>query len=282
MKTPIVFVHKGNQDYIKYCLLKASETNPQSKIYLIGDNTNKHFDNIAKNVIWKCYDEYTCENRTRFLNNYVHLISNPADFEIVCIDRWFIINQFLKKENIKNIFASDTDVLIYSDIDELKNNYFSMCKCTLTNNTSGTITFINDQTLLQEYCEFVVDCYEGKEKFFLDAAKSHFMNLRINGRAGGVCDMTWWKLFKNKLCAGDFGETTSLFADSNGEYSTFDHNINVSHGYQMENNMKKFIFKNGVPYCYNITHSKEIRFHAIHFQGQFAKSFMKVFFDKAE
>ena len=71
----------------------------------------------------------------------------------------------------------------------------------------------------------------------------------------------------------------SIITEEDGTPSTFDHNINVSYGYDMENGIKKFKFKEGIPYCYNKTYNLDVKFNCIHFQGQPAKQLVRSFYE---
>jgi hypothetical protein len=42
-KIPIFFVHFGNPFYLKYTLKQASFFNPQTKVYLLGDESNNKY-----------------------------------------------------------------------------------------------------------------------------------------------------------------------------------------------------------------------------------------------
>jgi len=279
MTLPIVFLHKGNQDFIKYPLLKSSESNPSSEIYLIGDQSNKHLDKIRENVKWVDYDNYVSEKSNALMQNYIHMSTNPAAYEFICIDRWFIINEFMKQEDLNSCFISDTDVLIYADVSELQQKYFKNHRCTLTHNVSAGISFMNDRTILDEYIELVLNSYMSKDAVMLDKATAHYQVLQKNQKPGGVCDMTWWMFLRNKNPPFDFGESMSIIKEENGTHSTFDHNINVSYGYEMENGIKKFKFKEGVPYCYNKTYNLNVKFNCIHFQGQPAKTLVRNYYE---
>ena len=112
MSLPIVFLHKGNQEFIRYSLLKASQTNPSSIVYLIGDDSNKIYDRIAENVVWKDYRTYEGELSETLAERYVHMSTNPAPYEYICIDRWFLINEFMKFENINPCFIVCTNELL--------------------------------------------------------------------------------------------------------------------------------------------------------------------------
>jgi len=279
MSLPIVFLHKGNQDFIKYSLVKSSETNPDSKIYLIGDTSNRHLDKIVENVIWLDYEDYAGEHSNLLVDSYIHMSTNPAPYEFICIDRWFVINEFMKRENLNSCFISDTDVLLYANVSDLQKKYFKNHRCTLTHNVSAGISFMNDRTILDDYIDLVLDSYGGKNNLFFDKAVSHWQTHQRNKRPGGVCDMTWWMFLRNKLPPFDFGESMSIIKEESGIHSTFDHNINVSYGYDMENGIKKFKFKNGIPYCYNKTYDLEVKFNCIHFQGQYAKQLMRSYYE---
>ena len=91
--------------------------------------------------------------------------------------------------------------------------------------------------------------------------------------------MTWWMFLRNKNPPFDFGEAMSIITEEDGTPSTFDHNINVSYGYDMENGIKKFKFKEGIPYCYNKTYNLDVKFNCIHFQGQPAKQLVRSFYE---
>ena len=279
MSLPIVFLHKGNQDFIKYSLVKASETNPDSKIYLIGDPSNRHLDKIVENVIWLDYEDYAGEHSSLLVDNYIHMSTNPAPYEFICIDRWFVINEFMKRENLNSCFISDTDVLLYANVSDLQKKYFKNHRCTLTHNVSAGISFMNDRTILDEYVQLVLNSYQGTDQVMLDKAIAHFQVLQKNKKPGGVCDMTWWMFLRNKNAPFDFGESMTIIDEGNDLYSTFDHNINVSYGYDMENGIKKFQFKDGLPFCYNKTYNLQVKFNCIHFQGQNAKQLIRRFYE---
>ncbi len=37
---PIMFIHKGNKEHLKYALAQARQSNPDSRIFLLGDASN--------------------------------------------------------------------------------------------------------------------------------------------------------------------------------------------------------------------------------------------------
>ena len=268
MITPIIFFHKGNPDYLKLALEQALCGEFRNDVVLLGDETNEQ---MARSMAVRFYNysSYKQEAQNELVKYYKHMSTNPAPYELICIARWFIINEFLEKENIDRCFVTDSDVLIYDNMSQAADD-FEDYRCTLTRNTSAGISFINDRSVLREYCDLVLNCYTGKDPLNFDKAKSHFDLLQRNGLPGGVCDMTFWGILRNAGNAGDFGETMSIVDET-----TFDHNINMAYGYEHDGKIKKIQMIEGTPYCKHLRTGKLIRFKCLHFQGVGAKGLMK-------
>lgn len=269
----IIILQKGKADYLDCVLEQAKRWNPTYDIILLGDKTNKK----EKNCIWYDYKDYVRSAQDILVKNYKHFSTNPAEYELICIARWFIISEFMERNGVKRAFITDSDVLLYCNIeDEYRRNWRNY-RCTLTHNISAGISFMNERDVLKEYCDFVVGCYSGKEKFWFDKAKSHYDCLQQNKRSGGVNDMTFWGFLRYLNPPGDFGETMSIVTGS-----TFDHNMNVSYGYRMSNGVKEFRFTEGlkgyVPSCIHEKRKEEIKFNCIHFQGAHRKRLIRNYY----
>lgn len=262
MSIPIIFFHAGDSDYLQYTLKQAVTSNPNSDVYLLGDQFNEKYSSIVKHYMYDSFFDSVWD----FKNKYVHLSTNDAGYEVICIVRWFIINDFCKRHNIDKFFYCDSDVMLYCDITE-EQKKFADYRCTMTHNISAGITFINDLRVLDEYHDLCKRVYSKEDKFNFNKCKQHFENLQANNRAGGVCDMTLWSIYRNIGNPGDYGETSAIINDS-----TFDHNINGDDGYETENGIKKVYWKDNKPYCKKIWLDRLIRFNCIHFQGQPAKA----------
>ena len=104
--------------------------------------------------------------------------------------------------------------------------------------------------------------------YHYDKMVSHFAVRRKHRLAGGVCDMTAFQLY-SELNFGQVGEASHIIDDS-----VYDPNINMAHpGFEMENGIKKIIWKNGQPYGKHIRTGREIKFNSLHFNGR-AKELM--------
>ena len=261
MSIPIIFFHAGNSDYLQHTLKQAVSTNPNSRVILIGDEFNEEYSSIVEHYP---FDDYFSDVWD-FKKIYVHLSTNDAAYEMICIVRWFIMKDFCKKHNIDKFFYCDSDVMLYSDITK-EQKKFKDYRCTLTHNTSAGISFINEISVLEEYHKLCLDIYSKRDMHNFNKCALHYQNLQNSNRPGGVCDMTLWGIYRVIGNPGDYGETSAIVKNT-----TFDHNINGPDGYEIEDGIKKVYWKGTTPYCKNLRLNKLIKFNCLHFQGQPAK-----------
>lgn len=273
----IFFFHFGNAPYLKYTLLQAKKWNPKANIYLLSDQGQNELGFV--NTV----DIYDFMNEIQTFNNvYKHMNTNSAQFEFACFVRWFILNSFIKKKKIKNLFYCDSDVMLFSDMQKEKEN-FENCRMTLVHNYAACTTFINDVSILDEFCNFCMRTYTDKD-FYFDTIKSHYDNLKKKGMPGGVCDMTLWKVFRSSIVEnpGDIEDTSSIRGEIvNDNLSTFDHIIGSSDGYEtkLDRCTKNFKWIREQPYAKHKRLDMDVRFNSIHFQGQY-KGLIQQYYEK--
>lgn len=169
-------------------------------------------------------------NYSTFSKNYRHFSSNSESFELICFRRYFLISDYLEKnESVKEFVLIDSDVLVFEGVDTFIRNNFS------ENWFSGSIlTFLIDhhrqisphasywkREALFDFVNYLIDSYV-KEDFLakLSSIQNDFIS---RGERGGVSDMTLlylWAKDKNLL-------TPINTAMPNG---VIDHNINIADG----------------------------------------------------
>lgn len=155
---PIIVLHKGSSDYLKICLAQAKFSNPNSRIILLGDETN---ETLAKQVGAEHY--LICNYFSKaheFEKIYKHYSTNSYDFELFCFQRWFVIEEFVNSEGIDRFLHIDSDVLLYTDfskefefIDFIKN--YDLTHPYASAHTS----FFNNKSALCEFCNFIFEIF---------------------------------------------------------------------------------------------------------------------------
>jgi len=255
MGIPIIFVHKGNPFFLFTALYEAKISNPDSEIYLIGDETNKHYD-FVKYIDYKTLidDDYN-----EFIQRYEHMSPNSYDIELFCYLRWFLINNVIKQENISRCFYADSDVMIFQDIEKSLKHYQNYSLS--INGISGHNTYICNQKTLQDFCSFMLNSYNKENIHKLKELYATYP------RENAICDMTMLSLFKEN---NEMGELYKIINNK-----IFDHNINCSDGFEMKNGIKNLKKIENKVVCKLLETNEDIEFITGHFQGGNSKIYME-------
>lgn len=262
---PVVLIHMGNPDYLQYSIGKALERN---EVILIGDtkpnilNDRFSFYNIS---------DYLTDEYNTFVKNYKHLSTNPYNFELFCFLRWFVLKEFMCRQNIEVTFYIDSDVMLYVNTDE-EYHKFSQYDFTLLHRTAAVSSFIN-KIGIENFCNFLSKTYSEQNSYNFEKIESHFLIRQKHGLGGGVCDMTLLEYFHYHPDTGGgpgkVGEMMSIINDS-----TYDHNINAEDQYFEFQGIKKVQMIDGIPYVMSKKLNKLIKFNSLHFNSS-AKSLMR-------
>ena len=261
----IIVTHKGNPKYLKYVLSQLKETNPNSNIILMGDEQNNKYK-FVKHVILNDYFEWA----NKFKEVYIHKNFTPYDFELFCYQRWFCIYEYMKKNNLEDVFAIDSDVLVYDNLGEIyqflnKYDYAfrieTICEPDI-GDAGPPLAYFKRETL-KKMCEYFIDSYIKSEDYALLEKKMEYHNKKFEQK--GICDMNQIYSFyqKNK---GNFYDLTNFLCIDNKKFKIDDTILNIC-SFEDENKHKKIIFKNNKVFCILKDKNEEIQFPLLHFQG---------------
>jgi len=255
MAIPVVFIHRGDSDYLFNTFYQLKYTNPGIPVYLIGTPELKLYSSMVTHVN---IEDYMAE-ASAFAKIYRHLSSNDHDYELFCIQRWFVLKEFLTKNKIERILYLDSDVLFYSDVQEVadKFNNYGMTVSEIMGHTN----FIKTEVLI-DFCDFILDCYTCPRSIqLLDKYYADFMS----AYKSGISDMTFF--FKYLEAFPD--KVFNYFIWDGNE--TLSHNIHNPYGwdkrYVMNGEYLKIVWKSNKPYLISSLNNELILSHTLHFQG---------------
>ena len=255
---PVILIHSGNPEYLQYSIKKALERN---EVILIGDTDPNITD--ARFSFHKISD-YINDDYNNFTSHYKHLSTCPFDFELFCFLRWFLLKEFMTRNNIEVSFYIDSDVMLYVNTDS-EYHKFKQYDFTLLHRTAAVSSFIN-KVGIENFCNFIIKTYENKESYNFEKIESHFLVRQRHGLGGGVCDMTLLDFFHYHSDVGGgpgkIGEMMSIIDDS-----TYDHNINVEDQYFEFSGIKTVQMIDGIPYVMSNKLNKLIKFNSLHFNS---------------
>ena len=206
MESIPVFIHhesdekpsKGlgkKQSYLKYVIAQAESLN--SRVILFGDEFNSTW---AKE--WYPAKDYLSEKWYKFETVFVNMSDYPDEWAKGIFRRFFIFEEYCKRNDIKDFVVLDSDVLIYIDL----STYPFREKCKVALEWESNVSFKRNPTTMSsvvssigyftittvgEFTEFCIKVYEKKEDYYykliVDTWENHF---KKDGYAGGICEMT--------------------------------------------------------------------------------------------
>ena len=179
----IIFIHKGDSWYLPYALCQCIKSNPSARVILLGDDANKKYNNIVEHQL---IEDYSIE-ADDFSKLYKHYSTQPYDYELFCIQRWFIWLNFMNENNLDYALLPDTDVLIFEDI----SLYFKHIQkpFDFTKGESNYMGFVYmNRESLTKICNFINDVYKAETK--TGNLKSMYEKYRKVEKYGGISDIS--------------------------------------------------------------------------------------------
>lgn len=278
---PIIFLHTGNPAFLATAIERAALHN-DTEIILLGDESNKHIKGVSHYQV-KDFFTKAQEFEDKY---YIHMSSNAYGFELICYQRWFVLEEFIALKGYEKFWYIDSDVLVYDNLSTYLN--------TIPEGTSYDLVGFDTQncgqgdsfmpafnlyaaTLIAEITRFFKDSYTDPEifKVLTDKWKRH-ASQKIKG---GICDMSQLKLFF------DYNRGKYRIYNSYNLSNSYipDGNINVELNYTPDNQKfkmlhgKKHVFvENYKAYGY-LTSGQQVQFIASHFQGKEGKPSMSYY-----
>lgn len=264
MTTPVVFIHMGNQDYLKRAIDQAKKRN--ERVVLIGDESNADF--APEHARW---DDLWHEH---FANVYQHMSFNHEEFTLRGMERWYALLGWMEHNGQDAAFHFDTDVMVYCDVASISYGESLAALQILRKSLPAGVSASGHASYwtrdaLRQFCDSMYRTYTSERG--LAALQVKWAWHMLTRTPGGICDMTLlyiWSLGKDVV-------NNAGVIDG----ATFEHNVNgpdnlIQDEYRMKGGIKEITMIDGLPHGWHEHRHEHIRFNAIHFQGQ-AKALME-------
>ncbi|MTT30906.1 hypothetical protein GMB86_02615 [Terrilactibacillus sp. BCM23-1] len=254
MTYPVIFIHYGNPDWLKSTLYQAKIYNP--KVILLGDETNNKYPFVEHYNLSEFSD-----TALEFRKVYQHLSKRDAKYELFCIERWFILESFMRKKAIKQCFYQDSDNMLYLNVGDFAlKNYADVQFASFLG--TGCDFFINRYDILKKLCLFLKNCYVDADLFKKIQIKN--TELLQQNRAG-ISDMDLLSLFIMQ----NLSSYRNIGVPDHGSF--FCANIKGSQGFEMHQQFKKVYCLNHQLYCKQEETNTFFRCNTLQFQGDSKK-----------
>jgi len=257
MTLPIIFMHRGDDDYLTYSLRQAKLSNPHSPVYLLGKVTNRKF--ATAGIIHELMD-YHMVTAQSFAKVYQHMHVMSYEYNLFCFQRWFILRDFMRKRGMQSCFYVDSDVMLYTNVSKPEFHPFSM--------EFAWTSFVGIDTL-DRFCNLMMKYFVNPSLFRQLVQITIEYDQVING-VPLVSDMVLCLLYFRHYSGRT--HTHGTFGDS-----FFDENINRPLWAEALADKKKVYVNQGILYCKDLTSGSYKRINSLHFQGLESKNFMHDF-----
>jgi hypothetical protein len=250
-------------------MAQLAETNPDANIVLMGDESNNKYP-FVKHVNLADYWDGAAE----FGRVYKHMNYTPIDYEVFCYQRWFCVYEYMKQNNLTDVFSLDSDVLVYDNLNalhEMLKPYkfgVSMDGKEIENRNPGDwfagppLGYFRID-MLKNLCDFFINTYSNPKYLKLFDEKMAWHKMR--GEPYGICDMTQLFLFTVENLKDVFILSTPFVL--NGEKTVIDVTILSPGEFVAKDGHKKLVIKNKTVYGFLSETGEKVRFPLIHFQG---------------
>lgn len=273
---PIIVVHFGASPYLDVCLQKAKETNPASRVILLGDAANAGIPPVCDGLA-EHYDvrHLHTADITELENIYRHRSSLREDFELFCIKRWFYLRNFCREQGIPRCLCLDSDVLVFCDVTR-EAEAFPPCDITVGKWDDNAYlihtAFVYRTEIFNRFTDYILNVYRHPDILAGVVAA----NRKKNGNVW-ISDMHLFYDFAQK----DERIRLAFLEDRlRDDGVCFDPRISNTSGFLSMKKwlflrrMKRITFENGVPYGILKAGRRKIPFRTIHYNGS-AKFLMK-------
>jgi len=268
------------QSYVKYCIKSAEDYN--DLVILLGDQSNIHW--CKKGVL---ASEYENGKWARFKKVFVNLTSDyPDAWAQGFFKRFFLVEEYLKRNDYNECVILDSDILTYINYSELFDGLgidvaHNTCPKDFSedyNSSSAHVSYFTYKAIV-EFTDYCIEQYENHNRVLWDFYEETIKNKW----AGGVTEMgllyMWLKDHPevkglNLLMEKEGAVCDNTFFSNGRDYSGGYNGIRYAADPKYQ--MKKTIFKDGTPYFIKEDGSL-VRAYVIHC-GQITKMYMRDYY----
>lgn len=253
--TPLIYIHKGYSWYAPLALCNGRRF-ANSEVYYLGDRFGCAVARACGANAWSLNDFRS--GADRFAKIYHHHSELGFDFELFCIQRWFILADFMEAKGLESCIYLDTDILLTKNIAEEQASTLGFGL--VYAGYSAHLCCVNQVSALRQLCNYIIDLYLNPlaEKRMIDWHRE----VVADCGSSGVADMTLFHWFQ-KDYPEVLGDYPAIFGDS-----PFDVSLEEICGFQAdENGFKRLVWANGRPSAVAVD-GRLIPLASLHHQGR--------------
>ncbi len=263
----VLWIHQGDSFYLAHSLAQARQSNPGSRLILLGDQANRYYRGVE---FYPYQDYFQTAEKLGKLYRHRNPVPEHEDWLRFCFQKWAVMRDFMKAEGVKSSFIVDTDTLIFGDLGQLEAELsdWGFTVSRLPNGklaASAALTLERDISLMDQLVEIMFEMFEpGELSRQLDEEfEQHGGHANIKNPAA-VTEMVALGLLYERnrdrvlnTCPGNYFGSQAI-----------DHNMMVDMGWAMQDDSLRLSWKGDLPHGTWLADSREIPLLALHCSGK--------------
>lgn len=234
---PIIFIHYGDSEYLRYTINSAKVFNPFSRVILLGDKSNQHYIDLGIEHFF--FENYSSSPEIILFKKVYQFIGGinhgRPEWTQFVFQRWFHIFEFIQSQSIEQFWTFDSDNLILADLHKYQDEAVKY-DCTEQCNSSCMNGFVGSSRVVRGYVNTINSLFLDKD--YLEKQAKDF--IKQTGYA--FTEMRAYDEYRNRNNLN----TIRLQKLSDGE--TFDECLCQPHEMEFLNGKKKLFLRNGSIY----------------------------------
>lgn len=158
---PIIFIHKGDSSYLHYVLKCARIFNPYTRVILLGDESNRHYQSLdIEHFYFANFKGAELELFDKVFK-YIAGSQEPRGewWVRIVFQRWFHMYYFIKSQSIDKFWTFDSDTLILCDLSNQVSK-FAGYDCTEQCNGMCMNGLINNAIVVKGYLDKINNLFQ--------------------------------------------------------------------------------------------------------------------------
>jgi hypothetical protein len=259
----VIVTHHGRSPYLEICVRRASRA--ARRVVVIGDEENANMGVGEHHLLTDPTLQIDLEN---FRAIYQQVSRSQGYLrERFWVERWFLIRNFFRRENLDGCLAIDSDVLLFGNVaeDSLRFSSYAMTfGCWDSVRIVPHYNFIRGRDAIEDFCRYVMDIYGSPAKLQRLAELN-----RKKFKSAWISDMS---LLASWGASSRFpvGYLENTVADGVGFDSCLDDTKTyVGCGYLpgILKQWKRLTFREGIPYATIRSNRLTVPMRCVHYHG---------------
>ncbi len=249
---PIIFIHYGDSDYLKYTLRSAKVFNSNSRVILLGDESNEFYTYLGIEHFY--FKDYSNSPEIRLFEKVYKFIAGSehgkTEWTHFVFRRWFHVFEFIQSQEIEQFWTFDSDNLIFVNLEKFSIN-LTKYDCTEQCNGSCMNGFVGSQKVVKGYIDTINNLFTDTE-YLKKQAKDFIAHSDY-----AFTEMRAYDEYRQR------GNLNSIRLQTLFDDETFDECLCQPQGMEFIDGKKKLFFKNGFIYQKNALNQKLLKANTI-------------------